>query len=528
MRFESLVWLGSSLTLAGALAAAPDPFSDVPRTHWAYGAVKAAMDAGVLEGHDGKFMGDKLVNRYQMAQVVARLLKAAGSGKALEPYAVKNLEDLSIEFADELALLNTKVATLEESFTALRGDVDKLKAGSGNSQAGEGLASAFSGMVAVALVDSDDPLGATAPVFVPRTTYNLFAPDQTFFTIPQASIALDKEVGEGIGLHVQFDYATNGLLPTITDGSNIASGAAVALNEAYLTVEKMFGNVGAKIGGFALPFQSWEIDGAFRTSNMTITPSAANTLLEFFRVVGMEFSPAGDGERAVDWRLAVFSGGDVPPGSLTGLANGFMIDGVGLGGLSSSLTVDGAFGYYLDLESGKREDRNFGWRLGVFDLGGDNEPILPPTIPIGTSETDGFNAGLWWKNDKFKVIGQYVATEAETSLPLPVGGNFNGDTDSWYLLVNYRINDRSNISVRYDSWDNEFEIIPPVGVSGGLELDGDAFTFAFNRSLSDTSMLQFEWITPDEELTGTGALVLPAPVGDVDDDQVQLRYKVWF
>ena len=48
-----------------------------------------------------------------------------------------------------------------------------------------------------------------------------------------------------------------------------------------------------------------------------------------------------------------------------------------------------------------------------------------------------------------------------------------------------------------------------------------AFTFAWNKKINDTSMFQFEYLTPDEKLI-TGAS------SDVDDDLIQFRYKVWF
>ena len=91
-------WL--TLAAAAALSAsayAANPFSDVPRTHWAYKAISRAVDAGVLEGYDGKFHGEKLINRYQMAVIVKRVLdnvgKAGGpSAAGMSSDDVKNLE----------------------------------------------------------------------------------------------------------------------------------------------------------------------------------------------------------------------------------------------------------------------------------------------------------------------------------------------------------------------------------------------------------------------------------------------------
>ena len=146
-------------TLAIAMASvtyAANPFSDVPTTHWAYKAIQKAVDAGVLEGYDGKFHGQKLINRYQMAVIVKRILdnvgSAGGAGAAgMSSDDVKNLEAMMIEFADELALLNVKVSTLEDSFVELRGEVDSIKTGSGskNMSSSAGLANAFTGLPSV-------------------------------------------------------------------------------------------------------------------------------------------------------------------------------------------------------------------------------------------------------------------------------------------------------------------------------------------------------------------------------------------
>lgn len=65
--------LALGLLFAGSALAAGD-FVDVPRDHWARPAIERAVEAGILEGYDGRFHGSKLVNRYQFATIVRRLL----------------------------------------------------------------------------------------------------------------------------------------------------------------------------------------------------------------------------------------------------------------------------------------------------------------------------------------------------------------------------------------------------------------------------------------------------------------------
>ena len=100
-----------SLVLAMAMALgvtasayAANPFSDVPAGHWAYDAVNKLAAEGVVNGYpDGTYGGDKLMTRYEMAQIVA---KAMAKGA--------NVDKLAAEFADELDSLGVRVANLEK------------------------------------------------------------------------------------------------------------------------------------------------------------------------------------------------------------------------------------------------------------------------------------------------------------------------------------------------------------------------------------------------------------------------------
>ena len=106
-----------SLVLAVAMALgvtasayAANPFSDVPAGHWAYDSVAKLAAAGVVDGYaDGAFDGDKLMTRYEMAQIVA---KAMAKGA--------NVDKLAAEFADELDTLGVRVAKLEKGADAVK------------------------------------------------------------------------------------------------------------------------------------------------------------------------------------------------------------------------------------------------------------------------------------------------------------------------------------------------------------------------------------------------------------------------
>ena len=132
-----------SLTLAMALALgvtasayAANPFSDVPQGHWAYASVAQLAADGVIDGYaDGAFNGDKLLTRYEMAQIVA---KAMANGA--------NVDKLAAEFADELDTLGVRVTKLEKGADAVKitgevryhyADVDAEKVKIVNGQIGD-------------------------------------------------------------------------------------------------------------------------------------------------------------------------------------------------------------------------------------------------------------------------------------------------------------------------------------------------------------------------------------------------------
>ena len=104
MMKKSLVLAMAMALGVTASAYAANPFSDVPAGHWAYDSISKLAAAGVIEGYgDATFGGDKLMTRYEMAQIVA---KAMAKGA--------NVDKLAAEFAEELDNLGVRVAKLEK------------------------------------------------------------------------------------------------------------------------------------------------------------------------------------------------------------------------------------------------------------------------------------------------------------------------------------------------------------------------------------------------------------------------------
>ena len=97
---------------AGASAYAANPFSDVSTSDWAYQAVADLSDQGIVEGYpDGTFKGQTNITRYEMAQIVARLMAKEDQYNAEQRATI---DKLAAEYADELDSLGVRVSNLEK------------------------------------------------------------------------------------------------------------------------------------------------------------------------------------------------------------------------------------------------------------------------------------------------------------------------------------------------------------------------------------------------------------------------------
>lgn len=91
---------------------AANPFADVSESSWAYQAVTQLSSQNIVEGYpDGTFKGEKNITRYEMAQIVGRLMARQDSLNAEQKATVQKLAS---EYADELANLGVRVSNLEK------------------------------------------------------------------------------------------------------------------------------------------------------------------------------------------------------------------------------------------------------------------------------------------------------------------------------------------------------------------------------------------------------------------------------
>ena len=109
---------GLVIGAASTTFAAANPFSDVPADHWSFDAVSKLAREGVIEGYgDGTFNGNAHITRYEMAQMVAKVMAKSGSFSESDQVLI---DRLAAEYADELNNLGVRVAELEKKADNVR------------------------------------------------------------------------------------------------------------------------------------------------------------------------------------------------------------------------------------------------------------------------------------------------------------------------------------------------------------------------------------------------------------------------
>ena len=113
------VLAATTLSASTAFASEANPFTDVPKDHWSYDALAMLARDGVIDGYgDGTFQGNKTMNRYEMAAIVAKAAEKYGTAALQDKGVINKLER---EYAQELK-------DMEVRLNAVESDVKDLKA----------------------------------------------------------------------------------------------------------------------------------------------------------------------------------------------------------------------------------------------------------------------------------------------------------------------------------------------------------------------------------------------------------------
>jgi len=107
-----------SVLVTGTAFAGKQTFVDVPAKHWAYEAVNKLAKTGIIDGYaDHTFRGDKVLTRYEMAQIVLRAMERSDNADI----AIQALiEKLAAEFLPELKTMQTRINTLEKKQSSIK------------------------------------------------------------------------------------------------------------------------------------------------------------------------------------------------------------------------------------------------------------------------------------------------------------------------------------------------------------------------------------------------------------------------
>ena len=229
---------------AGVSAYAANPFSDVSPDDWAYQAVSDLSDQGVVEGYpDGTFKGERNMTRYELAQVIARLMAREDQLNAEQK---ATLDKLAGEYADELANLGVRVSNLEKKVGNISwfGDARMRWKEKGYNTDGSRKADGWDGRMRI-----------NAKAQVNDSTYvrGRFTSSMDFKDSADANTKMDvlfvhHQFGDKVGMNLGRNFLTLGQTGMYYD--DLFDGAQLFIGDSKLTLEAGYGRMNTWINDY--------------------------------------------------------------------------------------------------------------------------------------------------------------------------------------------------------------------------------------------------------------------------------------
>jgi len=229
---------------AGVSAYAANPFSDVSPDDWAYQAVSDLSDQGVVEGYpDGTFKGERNMTRYELAQVIARLMAREDQLNAEQK---ATLDKLAGEYADELANLGVRVSNLEKKVGNISwfGDARMRWKEKGYNTDGSRKADGWDGRMRI-----------NAKAQVNDSTYvrGRFTSNMDFKKNENADTKMDvlfvhHQFGDKVGMNLGRNFLTLGQTGMYYD--DFFDGAQLFIGDSKLTLEAGYGRMNTWINDY--------------------------------------------------------------------------------------------------------------------------------------------------------------------------------------------------------------------------------------------------------------------------------------
>ena len=229
---------------AGVSAYAANPFSDVSPDHWAYQAVSDLSDQGVVEGYpDGTFKGERNMTRYELAQVIARLMAREDQLNAEQK---ATLDKLAGEYADELANLGVRVSNLEKKVGNISwfGDARMRWKEKGYNTDGSRKADGWDGRMRInAKAQVNDSTYVRG-----RFTSNMNFKDDADANTKMDVLFVHHQFGDKVGMNLGRNFLTLGQTGMYYD--DFFDGAQLFIGDSKLTLEAGYGRMNTWINDY--------------------------------------------------------------------------------------------------------------------------------------------------------------------------------------------------------------------------------------------------------------------------------------
>lgn len=229
---------------AGVSAYAANPFSDVSPDDWAYQAVSDLSDQGVVEGYpDGTFKGERNMTRYELAQVIARLMAREDQLNAEQK---ATLDKLAGEYADELANLGVRVSNLEKKVGNISwfGDARMRWKEKGYNTDGSRKADGWDGRMRInAKAQVNDSTYVRG-----RFTSNMNFKDDADANTNMDVLFVHHQFGDKVGMNLGRNFLTLGQTGMYYD--DFFDGAQLFIGDSKLTLEAGYGRMNTWINDY--------------------------------------------------------------------------------------------------------------------------------------------------------------------------------------------------------------------------------------------------------------------------------------
>ena len=229
---------------AGVSAYAANPFSDVSPDDWAYQAVSDLSDQGVVEGYpDGTFKGERNMTRYELAQVIARLMAREDQLNAEQK---ATLDKLAGKYADELANLGVRVSNLEKKVGNISwfGDARMRWKEKGYNTDGSRKADGWDGRMRInAKAQVNDSTYVRG-----RFTSNMNFKDDADANTKMDVLFVHHQFGDKVGMNLGRNFLTLGQTGMYYD--DFFDGAQLFIGDSKLILEAGYGRMNTWINDY--------------------------------------------------------------------------------------------------------------------------------------------------------------------------------------------------------------------------------------------------------------------------------------